>query len=273
MKGAASRTSLVCVLGTALVSAFLFVAPAVGFQGAAGKAIGTFLTRVPGCVKCLKLAPNDATIKEWATIAEKPGGTKHLNSELGRLNLPQKVLDDTYARILVAQGRLERDEAEGLMRRLAGVPGFGSALSKSMGANPGGTIGHLNEVRIADNARLQNFEVAGIGVRFRDPNKKGETDIDVLLRRNGRDVAIEAKAYPSTASLPLDTFRADMLTLEEFRKAHPKRNVLPVFWITNRPADDAHWRQLEMAAKRHGVNLLVGEPDMAIHHLPLILAD
>jgi len=264
------HSKLIHLLRAALVSACLFATPALGFQPVAGKAIGTFLHGLPTCARCIKLVPDDSRINQWAQIATKPGGTKKINKELGQMKLPQEVLDDIYTRILVAQGRLERKEAAGFMRRLNGVPGFGSALSKSMGASPANTIGHLNEVRIANNAALLNFKIVGVGVKFSDPNKKGFTDIDVLLEKNGRQIAIEAKDYPATARVPLDLFRADMLTLHEFRKANPQHNVLPVFWITNKPADTNRWRLIEMAAEQHGVKLLVGSPDMAIHQLPLL---
>lgn len=233
-----------------------------------GKVIATFL--LPAS-KNFKLAFPTARIEELAQIAMKPGGTKIVRDELGRMNVPDEVLEDTFARILVFQNRVERAEAEGWMQRLRGTPGFKGAMSKSMGASEANTIGHLNEVRIADSAAQGNFKVHGIGVRFKDPNKKGDTDIDVLLERNGKLFAIEAKAYPANAAMPMDTFRADMLTLAEFRKANPKKQVVPVFAITNKPANPDVWKLIEQAAKGHGVEPLAGSADDVVLQLPLLL--
>jgi hypothetical protein len=244
------------------------IAQAQAFSPANGKAIATFL--LPAS-KYFKHALPAEKIEQFARIAMRPGGTKVVRDEIGKMNLPEEVIEDTFARILVFQNRVERTEADGWMRRLSGAPGFKGAMSKSMGASEANTIGHLNEVRIADSAAQANFRVHGIGVRFKDPNKKGDTDIDVLLERNSKLFAIEAKAYPADAAMPMDTFRADLLTLAEFRKANPQKQVIPVFAITNKPANPDVWKLLEHAAKGHGVEPLAGSADDVVLQLPLLL--
>ncbi len=144
-------------------------------------------------------------------------------------------------------------------------------MRKSMGASPANTIGHLNEVRIADHAALANFKVHGIGVQFKDPNKSGLTDIDVLLEKRGQLIAIEAKDYPRHAVVPLDSFRADMLTLSEYRQANPNKQVLAVFSITNKPNRPEIMQLLQSAADLHQVELLVGSPQDLLYQLPLLL--
>lgn len=256
------------LLVTATLAFLVLIQQAHAFSPDNGKAIVTFLKLSSPFFKAALPAHK---IEEFARIAMKPGGTKIVRDEIGKMNLPEEVIEDAFARILVYQNRVERTEADGWMRRLSGTPGFKGAMSKSMGASEANTIGHLNEVRIADSAAQANFKVHGIGVRFKDPNKKGDTDIDVLLERNGKLFAIEAKAYPADAAIPMDTFRADLLTLAEFRKANSQRQVIPVFAITNKQANPDIWKLLEHAAKGHSVELLAGDADMVVNQLPLLL--
>lgn len=238
------------------------------FSPSNGKAIVTFL---PTFSKYFKYVLPAEKIEEFARIAMKPGGTKLVRDEIGKMNLPDEVIEDAFARILVYQNRVERTEADEWMRRLSGTPGFKGAMSKSMGASDANTIGHLHEVRIASSAAQANFKVRGIGIRFKDPNKTRDTDIDVLLERNGKLFAIESKAYPADAAMPMDTFRADLLTLAEFRKANPQQQVIPVFVLTNKPTNLDVWTLLEHAAKGHEVELLTGSADEVVHQLPLLL--
>lgn len=145
-------------------------------------------------------------------------------------------------------------------------------MSKSMGASPVKTAGHLNEIRIADSAAQNNMKVKEIGAPFYDGMKKAPTDIDVLLEYRGREIAIEAKEYLPTTPIPLDSFRADIASLAQYRRAHPNANVLPVFWITNQPNDVAAWKLLEAAAEQYKVELIVGSSSAAIHQIPLLLS-
>lgn len=251
-----------------LMIATFTATPSEAFSPSTGKLVGTLLLRGS---KAFSQALPKTKIVQLARIAEKPGGTKVVGDELGRLNLPNEVLEDTFARILVLQGHVPEQEALGWMHRLTGVDGFRAAMRKSMGASPANTIGHLNEVRIADNAALGNFRVRGIGVPFKDPNKKGVTDIDVLLEKQGQQIAIEAKDYPSNATFPLDAFRADMLTLDQYRSANPQKRVLAVFSITNKPNNPDVWQLLQAAAEQHKVELLVGSPEDLRFQIPLLL--
>ena len=87
---------------------------AYAFSPANGKAIATFL--LPAS-KNFKYALPAEKIQEFAWIAMKPGGTKVVGETLGKMNLPESVVEDTFARILVAQGRVPHAEADGWMRR------------------------------------------------------------------------------------------------------------------------------------------------------------
>ncbi len=257
---------LIILIAIAINSSVVIYAQA--FSPAPAKAVGTLLLKGS---KVFESALPASRIEELAKVASKPGGTKVVGDELGRSNLPNEVLEDTFARILIAQGRVPEREAEGWMRRLSGVDGFRAAMRKSMGASDANTIGHLNEVRIADSAAQSNFKVRGIGVRFNDPNKARDTDIDVLLERRGQLIAIEAKAYPSDGAIDLVKFRADMVSLVEYQAAHPRQDVVTIFSITNKPANPDTWKLLQSAADQHKVELLVGSPEELIHQLPILL--
>lgn len=256
---------LLILIAIAINSSVVIYAQA--FSPAPAKAVGTLLKG--GTV--VKLALPASKIEEFAEIASKPGGIDTVVRELARRNLPNEVLEDTFARILIAQGRVPEREAEGWMRRLSGVDGFRAAMRKSMGASDAKTIGHLNEVRIADSAAQANFKVRGIGVRFNDPNKTRDTDIDVLLERRGQLIAIEAKAYPSDGAIDMVKFRADMVSLAEYQAVHSNQDVVTVFSITNKPANPDTWRLLQSAADHYKVELLVGSPEELVHQLPILL--
>lgn len=220
------------------------------------KNIGTFLKET----RWAPWALPDKTIIECAKVSLKPGGTKLCGKMLGALNQPNEVLEDAYARILIQQERVSRSEAEGWIHRLSGLDGFRTTMRKCSSANMAGFVGHVNEIRIADNAVKSHFKVKGIGVPFKDPWKNGMTDIDVILVKGRREYAIEAKSYPSTTPIPLDTFRADMVTLSEYRKANLGNDVQAVFQITEMPGDPNTRRLLEVAAKNHNIELIYDNP-------------
>jgi hypothetical protein len=220
------------------------------------KNIGTFLKGT----RWASWALPDETIIECAKKSLQPGGTKLCGKILGDMKLPNEVFEDTYARILIQQQRVTRSDAKGWMHRLSGVDGFRTTMRKCSSANLAGFVGHVNEIRIADDAVGSHFKVKGIGVPFKDPWKNGMTDIDVILVKGRREFVIEAKSYPSTTPIPLDTFRADMVTLAEYRKANPGKDVQAVFQITEKPSDPKTLRLLEEAAKNHNVELIYDNP-------------
>lgn len=257
-------------LAVLMVCALCMSVPSQAFNKAEATIISTFLLKGS---KWYSRALHDDEIVDLARRAAKPGGTKEVGEMLGRRNLPNEVLEDTFARMLVAQGRVGRTEAEGWMHRLSEVPGFRSAMSKSMGASAAKTSGHFTEIRIADEAAQMNYTVKGIGAPFRDPYKKGMTDIDVVLERKGRVIAIEAKNYQPGTAVPLIDFRGDMQTLATYRDSLPTKKVLPVFWVTKKPADPSDWKLLQAAATRFRIKLIDGNPSVAIHRIPRLLED
>lgn len=203
-------------------------------------------------------------IKQLSELGKKTGGTKEIGKMLGTKNLPSVVLEDAYMRIAIQQNKVTRVEAEGMMSRLSGAPGFRSTIRKIVGNSDVKTTGHLHELRIADNAVLKGYKVKGIGHTFDDGKKLSPTDIDVLLVKNGRTIAVEAKNYLSSTYIPMDKFRADMNTLVEFSRRDKSGSVIKVFSVTNRPVDSAAWKTLNLEAERRGVQLIEGSPGQQI---------
>jgi len=198
------------------------------------------------------------TIEELVKMASSPNGTKLVGQRLGELNLPDNIIEDAYLRIALAQNKINRTEAETMIISLKGKPGFRSTVSKVIGNSAVKTSGHLNELRIADNAARNGFNVKGIGVPFNDGLKTSATDIDLLLERNGRLIAIEAKDYLPTTPIPMDKFRADMDSLVEYSKSNPDGRVLKIFSVTHRPGSQQSWLLLNKEAERRDVQLIDG---------------
>jgi hypothetical protein len=157
-----------------------------------------------------------------------------------------------------------------MFERLRGTEGFRTTLRKVIGNSDVKTAGHLNELRIADTASQYRFTVKHIGEPFDDGVKAADTDIDVLLERGGRIVAIEAKDYAPTTPIPMDKFRADMGSLTQYAASDPKRRVIPVFSITNIPDDANAWRMLQLETDRRGIQLIVGSPEQQIEQIKVL---
>ena len=202
-----------------------------------------------------------------AQLGRKTGGTKEIGQQLGKMRLPTAVLEDTYMRVAIQQSKISRTEAEGMIFHLHGVPGFQTTLRKIVGNSDIKTAGHLNELRIADQASQNGFRVKGIGMSFVDANKASPTDIDIILKRKDKVFAIEAKDYLSTTPIPLDKFRADMVTLNEYAMQNSGVRVVKVFTITNQPNDELTKKLLFKEAQRHEIELIYGSPEMQVLQL------
>lgn len=217
-----------------------------------------------------KALPEDEIVR-LARLAGEPRGTKQVGQILGKQNLPNEVLEDAYLRIAIQQQHIPRAEAEGMFVRLQGTPGFRSTLSKLVGNSDVKTAGHLNELRIADSAAQHGFSVKGIGERFSDGVKAADTDIDVLLEKGGRVIAIEAKDYAATTPIPMDSFRADMVTLTRYAESQQPKPVLTVFSLTRQPEDANAWRTLQLETRRRGIELIDGVPEAQIEQIKILM--
>lgn len=184
-----------------LILIFLFFSPSNvdAFWGTVVKAT----VKITKISKSTKTLPDDEIIR-FAKLASEGKGTKKVGQALGRLNMPNDVLEDVYLRIAIYQNRIARKEAEVMFVRLNGTQGFRITLSKVIGNSSEKTVGHLNELRIANSASINGFKVLGIGRKFDDGIKKAATDIDVLLKKGTKTFVVEAKDYKSTTRIPMD---------------------------------------------------------------------
>lgn len=217
--------------------------------------------------KNLKAFPEDEIIR-LSKLSDEAGGTKKIGNELSKLNLPNEVLEDTFMRIALYQGKITRKEAEGMYSRLGNIPGFRTTLRKIIGNSDAKTTGHLNELRIADTALANGFKVLGIGENFSDGLKKAPTDLDVVIQKGEKIFAIEAKDYASTSKLAMDKYRADLDTLKAY--AENNNSVVPVFTITNKPIDPGYLQVLQYEADKRAIQLIIGNPVEQIEQIKLL---
>ena len=217
--------------------------------------------------KSSKALPDDEIIR-FSKLSDEVNGTGKLGKELGKLNLPNDVLEDTFMRIAIYQRKVTRAEAEGMFARLGDTPGFRSTLRKIIGNNAAVTNGHLNELRIADSASMSGFSVLGIGEKFTDRLKREPTDIDVVLERGGKRFAIEAKNYAPTKHIPMEQYRADLATLDEYKKTNSQQ-VIPIFAMTNEP-DGRYLKTLKNEANKRDVQLIFGEPQELVEKMKVL---
>ncbi|ATX81711.1 hypothetical protein Ga0123462_0842 [Mariprofundus ferrinatatus] len=226
--------------------------------------------KIHSITKNTRALPDDEIIK-LSHLSDETKGTKKVGELLGRKKLPPEVLEDTYLRLAIHQGRLGRIEAEGMYSRLGNVPGFRSTLSKVIGNNPNKSSGHLNELRIADTAAsIRGFKVLGIGERFSDGKKMAPTDIDIILGKGQTKYIIEAKDYHSSTAVKMDHFRSDLDSLVQYKKEHSSEYIIPIFSLTNKPNDLNVLKLLIREANRRDVHLIIGTPGEQVQQIKIL---
>jgi len=135
--------------------------------GVIGKDIGAI-------IKHLQALSKEEIIR-LSKLSDEVGGTAKIGKELGKLNLPNEVLEDAFMRIAIYQNKITRKEAEEMFSKLSQTEGFRTTLRKIIGNSDIVTAGHLNELRIANTAASHGFKVISIGAKFDDPTKKALT--------------------------------------------------------------------------------------------------
>lgn len=244
-----------------LLLASIAIPQANAFWGFATKTISPIL-------KSVSVLPEDEIIR-LSKLSDELNGTTKVGKELGKLNLPNNALEDAFIRIAIHQNKLTRETAEGMFSRLNGVPGFRPTLRKIIGNSDVGTVGHINELKIADAASINGFKVLGIGEKFSDGFKKAPTDIDVLLKKGDKLFAIEAKSYASTTKIPMDKYRADLDSLVAYKKINGN-NVISVFTVTNNPNNPRYLKMLQHEAGKRDVQLVFGSPQEQIEQIKML---
>ena len=85
---------------------------------------GSLFRRSPSIIEKLtkssKALPDDEIIK-LSKLSDEANGTVKVNKRLEKLKLPNDVLEDTFMRIAIHQGKIARTEAEGMFARLGRV--------------------------------------------------------------------------------------------------------------------------------------------------------
>lgn len=241
------------ILTAVLLAGCCSLAPACPAQAVL---VVRWIAPIAKSARCLSID----TIEWLAETSSRPGGTKVAGKWLAARSLPDSVLEDTYLRIAIRNRHISRTEGEEMFQRLNGTPGFRATLRKVSGSSPAKSSGHLNELRLASEARQNQMKVLEIGRTFRDPAKMGPTDIDLVIKHRNKTFAIEAKDYLPGTPYPLDKFRADMQTLKAYQSANSRENVIPVFSISSKPSDPAQLALVKAAAKSHDVHLIFGNP-------------
>ena len=208
-------------------------------------------------------------IIEFSKLSKTPNGTVQVGKELGKRNLPNEVLEDTYMRILVHQNVFKRKEAKNVFFKLSNTPGFRSTLKKMTGNNPQVTQGHLNELRIAHSGYGRGFKVLGIGEKFDDELKKGTTDIDIVFEKGEKILAIEAKDYKPATPILMDKFRADLDTLVQYGASKRPRKVISILTMTNQPKE-GQLKLLQSETGKRGIELIFGLPEDQIIQIEML---
>ena len=225
--------------------------------------------KISKVVKNSKTLSNNEII-QLSKLSDEVAGTKKIGIILGKKNLPTEVLEDTYIRIAIYQNKISRQEAEMFYKNLSKTEGFSTTLRKVIGNNPQGTIGHLNELKIANSAAGNGFKVVGIGKKFNDGIKTSLTDIDILLSKNGKDILIEAKKYSSTTKMPIDKFKADLDTLNIYGKNISKGKSIKIFSFTSKPQNKQLLKQYQFWANNKGVQLIFGTPQEQVVQIKML---
>ena len=119
----------------------------------------------------------------------------------------------------------------------------------------------MRELEIALSAQRRGFTTISLGQKFADGVKKGDTDLDVFLRKNGRNFAIESKAYSGV--VPDTMVKADAESLITFCRTIG--GTTPVFCFETPPSG---FTRHFLAEK--GVKCLVGTPEEIMAKLDVL---
>ena len=176
-----------------------------------------------------KVVP-EKEIARLAPLAKTPG---RLGKEVGKLNLPELARADLFLQVAVRNAILDSGE-EVAIREMGDVKGLASLLSKINSSNVNQARGHLKELQIGTAGQIRGGTVIAFGTKFGDGIKKGDTDLDILMKMNGKQFAIESKAYQS--EIGTDIIRADLHSLKHFCSEVAKDST-PIFCFDKPPSE------------------------------------
>lgn len=221
-------------------------------------------------------------IKELAHIGETKGSKYVMEAlERGAKGLSgaarTKYIQDNLLKVLVAQKRISRTQADEWMRNLGNVRGFEKALSKMAGISDYKSVGHGFELETANALHRAGYKIVEIGKTFKDGIKHGVTDIDLIATKGSKTFVFELKNYkPKNLDLlnppkdirPIDVIRNDMETLKAYKTENP--NTIAVFIFKNKPPNSTSIKVINAYGEKNEVKVLYGEPSAIVQNLDLM---
>lgn len=198
------------------------------------------------------VAKVDEALAQKLIKAYQEGGYKALTQAMEGIT-DKSSIGAIFLRVATIEGKIADEEAAVLLRTLHTVPGFEKA-GKQLLVLDSNLTGALQELRAAHKLTEAGQTVKYIRMPFKDLNKAGVSDIDVVAVINGKTVAIESKAY--AAPVRWELISADADTLRHFKEINP--SAVGCFLFLTKPTELA----LEMLEQK-GLKAVWGDPAMA----------
>ena len=249
------------VLGTKLIACSLFLLSESQAQVTAVKYTDDAIEVVKIATRSGKIAKGlgriagalkDDEIIDLAAKSQKVGGLEEVGQILGKRNLGDSVLEDTFLRMAVKNRRLDEDAAKKAFTELSGTPGLRTLARKINSVNGLQAKGHIQELMVGLRAKERGLDVVEFGKRFDDGIKNAATDIDLVLRSRGKSLAVESKAWSS--DVPMDMIRKDADSLSVFCRV--SKDTKPVFCFETSPS-----LIVRKELTRRAIDLVEGTPD------------
>lgn len=269
--GGCRRTARVSIRTLSLLVLLALAAPAVHAQATAIRRVAEGAEAALNGARAAKAARGlgaiagalpESEITGLAARCGRAGGLEEVGKILGAKMLGNTQLEDAYLRMAVANGRLDQPVAQRVFSELGGTPGLRTLARKVNSVSGVQAKGHLQELLVGLHAKERGMEVVEFGRRFDDGVKRAPTDIDLVLGANGRQLAIESKAYVS--DVPMDVVRQDAVSLEVFCKANP--GTRPAFCFGTRPSEAVR-RELS----RRKIDCVDGDPEVIAAQLERLI--
>lgn len=223
-------------------------------------------------------------IQELANIGETKG-SKYVMEALeysakGMSNAGRtRYIQDNLLKVLMAQNKINKVQADEWLRNLGNVPGFEKALSKMAGMSETKFFGHGFEIETANALHRSGYKILEIGKSFKDGIKQGATDIDLIASKGSKTYVFELKNYqpknldlinPNSGPGPktIDVIRGDMESLKAYRSQNPES--VPVFVFRNKPPNSSSMDIINAYGKTNNVKVLFGDPAVIAQNLDLM---
>ena len=166
-------------------------------------------------------------------------------------------LDDAFLRIAAKAGRITMEEADDAFFLLKGTPGLHALLRKCCSMNVAQHSGHIAEFRQALALKKKGFDIVGLGLKYHDPMKATDTDLDILVRKGKKIFVLESKKY-EVGYLKADMINGDaqsIRTLSDYLNSlNQGLEATPVLTINYEPS-----QLIIKLLEQKGVKYVVGD--------------